>query len=69
MPDNNHCQTRISPAIVIYSETVQRPINEDLFVDMVRDILSFARDRRCRPQSICEKLDKNIAINDHCPSG
>jgi len=60
---------RILPAIIVYSfEQKGRHIDEALFVDMVADILSYARTRQVDPQMVCRKVEGTIGNNSHCPN-
>jgi hypothetical protein len=62
--DDRH--QRIVPAIVAYSFERDKPIDEALFIDMVGDILSYARTRKADPSEICQKATREIVINSHC---
>jgi hypothetical protein len=59
---------RILPAITAYAFEQHRHIDEALFVDMVGDILSYARMRQVDPQQVCRKVEVTVGINSHCPS-
>lgn len=55
----NQQHERIISAIEVYSKKTNAPIDEILFVDMVRDILSYARTKKIDPKEVCLQADNN----------
>jgi hypothetical protein len=61
-------QERICPAIVAYSKATGKGVDEYLFIDMLRDILSFARSNHNCAQTIINKADE-ISFNNYASKG
>jgi len=48
---------RIFPAVLIYSKENKRRMDEQLFIDMLKDLLSLARDMKSDTKEIMAKAD------------
>lgn len=50
---------RIGDSIATYSRIVQKPVDENLLIDMVRDILWYGREEKISPQEVWKKEINN----------
>lgn len=54
----NRC-ARITGAIAVYSRAAQKPVSQDLLIDMVSDILWYGREVHIDPATVCEQVINN----------
>lgn len=50
---------RICNAITVYSLAAKKPIDENLFIDMVMDLLWYCRQEKIEPAAVCKQVMNN----------